>query len=218
LQAWRGVPSHFNMETAFDAVVARTLAAGGVALVAIVVALTVAAFRANPAVPTNLRLAIQIGFVSLCTSLAVGALMIAKGMILVIGGAPQAAYATGGTLKPIHAVTMHAILVLPVLAWLVSFANWTERRRLSVVLLGAAGYIVLAVVVAVANVVGFVLSDLPPALVVLLALGAIALAAAGLLTVHGVAHASEVGPKAPRKPWRRLVRPSQNITGRQTRS
>ena len=31
LQAWRGVPSHFNMETTFDALVARTLAAGGVA-------------------------------------------------------------------------------------------------------------------------------------------------------------------------------------------
>ena len=35
LQAWRGVPSHFNVETAFDAFVARTLAAGGLVLVAV---------------------------------------------------------------------------------------------------------------------------------------------------------------------------------------
>ena len=37
LQAWRGVPSHFNVETPFDAVVAQTLAVGGFTLVAIVV-------------------------------------------------------------------------------------------------------------------------------------------------------------------------------------
>ena len=31
LQAWRGVPSHFNVETAFDAWVTRGLAGGGIA-------------------------------------------------------------------------------------------------------------------------------------------------------------------------------------------
>lgn len=65
---------------------------------------------------------------------------------------PQVAYATGGSLKPTHAVTMHAILVLPALARLLSFANWTERRRLAVVLATAAGSVVLAAVVAVENI------------------------------------------------------------------
>src|SRR5436190_15867445 len=78
LQAWRGVPSHFNMETPFDAMVARTLAAGGIALVVIIAALTVAAFRANPTVPISLRIALQIGFVALCGAMVVGAFMIAK--------------------------------------------------------------------------------------------------------------------------------------------
>ena len=45
MQAWRGVPSHFNVETPFDAVVAQTLAIGGFALVVVIVALTVLAFR-----------------------------------------------------------------------------------------------------------------------------------------------------------------------------
>ena len=115
LQAWRGVPSHFNVATPFDASVARTLAAGGVVLVATIVILTAAAFRANPAVPVSLRVAIQIGFVALCGAVGVGALMIAKGMRLVFAGDPQSAYATGGIFKPTHAVTMHAILVLPML-------------------------------------------------------------------------------------------------------
>jgi len=152
LQAWRAVPSHYNLETSFDALVARALAVGGAALVAIIATLTVAAFRANPAVPVSLRIAIQIGFVLLFSAQVVGALMIAKGMLLVFAGNPQAAYATGGSLKPTHAVTMHAILVLPVLAWLLSFARWSERRRVEMVLLGAAGYIALAVAVAVWNI------------------------------------------------------------------
>jgi hypothetical protein len=159
LQAWRGVPSHFNIETTFDASVARTLAAGGLTLVIITLVLTFTAFRTNPAVPISLRVAIQIGFVALVAAVVVGALMIAKGMVLVFAGDPQAAYATGGGLKPTHAVTMHAILVLPALAWLLSFANWSERRRLGVVLVAAAGYVVLAGAVAIGNVIGFALAD-----------------------------------------------------------
>ncbi|MEV4171587.1 hypothetical protein [Nonomuraea sp. NPDC049709] len=53
LQTWRGVPSHFNMETAFDTAVARSLAAGGGVLIAIAITMTIAAFRPDPT-PTNL--------------------------------------------------------------------------------------------------------------------------------------------------------------------
>jgi hypothetical protein len=193
LQAWRGVPSHYNMETTVDALVARTLAAGGVALIAIIVALTLAAFRDQPSVPISLRIAIRIGFAMLVASLTVGALMIAKGMLLVFAGHPQAAYATGGTLKPTHAVTMHAILVLPVLAWLLSFANWTERRRLGVVLLGASGYVVLAGVVAVENVAGLPPSEAALAVIALAGLGVFALMSAGLLALGGVARSFTPG-------------------------
>ena len=92
----------------------------------------------------SLRLAIRLGFVALLGAVGVGAVMIAKGMMLVFAGDPQAAYATGGALKPIHGVTMHAILVLPGLAWLFCFADWSERRRVGAVLLAAAGYAVIA--------------------------------------------------------------------------
>jgi hypothetical protein len=189
LQAWRGVPSHYNLETTFDAQVARILAAGGVALIAIIVALMFAAFRANPTVPVSLRTAIRIGFVTLFSSLIIGALMIAKGMRLVFAANPQAAYATGGSLKPTHAVTMHAILVLPLLAWLSSFVNWTEHRRLGVVLLGAAGYLVIAGVVAAENVIGVAPSEATRAAVVLSVLGVLALATAGFLVLSGLARA-----------------------------
>jgi two-component system NtrC family sensor kinase len=37
-------------------------------------------------------------------------------------------------------IAMHAVLVLPLLAWLLSFTAWNERRQLEVVLLATAGY------------------------------------------------------------------------------
>jgi hypothetical protein len=143
LQAWRGVPSHFNTETPIDALVARSLAMGGAVLVVMLIALTIASFRANAAVPISMRVAIRIGFVALLGAQAVGGLMIAKGMSLVFAGNPQAAYATGGSLKPSHAVTMHGIQLLPIVAWMLSRADWPERRRLTVVLLTAVAYCVV---------------------------------------------------------------------------
>ena len=154
LQVWRGGPSHFNLETSFDALVARALAVGGATLVGIIGSLTVVAFRSQPAVPISLRAAIRIGFVALCGSLLIGAVMIARGMTLVFAGNPQAAYATGGALKPTHAVTMHAILLLPALARLLSLLDWTERRRLNVVPAAAAAYVLLVVVVTAENLAG----------------------------------------------------------------
>jgi hypothetical protein len=187
LQAWRGVPSHYNMETPFDALVARTLAAGGAAIVAIIVAFTFASFRANPTVSISLRTAVRIGFIAMSGAMVVGALMIAKGMLLVFAGDAQAAYATGGTLKPTHAVTMHAVLVLPLLAWLLSFTNWSEERRLRLVVIASAGYVILAGAVTIGNFAGFELSQTPAVMLVLFALGTLTLLVAALLALKAVA-------------------------------
>jgi hypothetical protein len=151
MQAWRGVPSHFNLETPFDAMVARTLAGGGGALVAIIASFALVSFRANPDVPLSLRIAIRIGFVALVASLAVGGLMIATGMRLVFSGQTQAAYATAGALKPTHAALMHGILLLPGLAWLLSFVDWSESRRVRVVAAAGVAYIAGVAIVAIAN-------------------------------------------------------------------
>jgi len=121
LQAWRHVPSHFNFETGFDAVVARALAAGGFLLVLTIVSLTIAAFRRRPKAPANLVLAIRVGFLSLLGAQVVGAVMIAIGMRHVFGGDVQSAYATNGILKWTHGLLMHGILIVPALAWAASY-------------------------------------------------------------------------------------------------
>jgi hypothetical protein len=148
LQAWRGVPSHFNVETPVDARIAGSLAFGGVALVLVILVLTILSLRKNPKVPISMRVAVRFGFLALFGAQVVGALMIAKGMTLVSAHNPQAAYATGGTLKPLHAAAMHGIQVLPGLAWLLSQLDWSEQRRLTVVLAAGAAYLLAAAAIA----------------------------------------------------------------------
>ena len=143
LQAWRGVPSHFNVETPFDGAVAQTLAVGGFFLVAVVVMLTIAAFRDQTLLPLPRRLAVRTGLVALLGAQVAGGVMIATGMRLVFAGDPQLAYATGGWLKHVHAVLMHGILVLPLLAWMISRTHWDERAQSRVMWTGIALYAVV---------------------------------------------------------------------------
>jgi hypothetical protein len=189
IQAWRGVPSHFNAETTFDALIARTLAAGGFVLIAIVLVLTIIAFRRSTAVPFSLSIAIQAGFVVLCAAMAVGAMMIATGMALVFAGHPGAAYMTGGNLKTTHAVAVHAILVLPFLAWLLSFANWSEARRVKLVFTAAVGYALSVAVIAIADFTNAPLRELPVVADLLFELGVCSVLATVMLALFGVASA-----------------------------
>ena len=178
MQVWRGVPSHFDQETTFDTVVSRVLAAGGALIIIVIVALTVAAFRANPAVAPSMRLAVRAGFVALDAALLLGAVMIARGVAEVAAGDQQRAYAVGGFLKNGHAATMHGILILPALAWLASLAGRPEHERLRIVRLGTAGYGLFAAAVIVESLTGAAVLGFGVA-----GVGALVLAAAGLAAV-----------------------------------
>jgi hypothetical protein len=138
LQAWRHVPSHVNRETPFDSAVSTVLAAGGGVLVVVLGVLGVTALRAR--VAPSMRLALRAGFLALMIGLASGAAMIARGVAEVNGGRQQQAYEVVGFLKPVHGVGLHGVLVLPALAWLLSFTGWDEARRTRAVALGVAGY------------------------------------------------------------------------------
>ncbi|MGW8767564.1 hypothetical protein ACWGN5_34310 [Streptomyces sp. NPDC055815] len=154
LQAWRGVPSHFNTETTFDTLVTRALAAGGVTLTAVVVVLTIAALRPNPTAAPSMRLALRAGLVALTSSMAAGAVMIAYGLTLESAGHAAEAYQTAGFLRPAHAVTMHAILLLPSLAWLLSRTRRPEAERLRLIRITVAAYGAVVALVTAAAAVG----------------------------------------------------------------
>ncbi|MEB8341853.1 hypothetical protein [Streptomyces endophyticus] len=140
LQAWRKVPSHLDMETAFDSVVSMSLAVGGGILVALLTSFAVVSFRNRPGGPTGMPLAVRTGFAVLLVALASGAAMIARGVVLTRTGHQEAAYHSTAALKPLHGVSLHAVLVLPALAWLMSRTTWSDRLKLRVMYVAAGCY------------------------------------------------------------------------------
>ncbi|OQR58811.1 hypothetical protein B6E66_38230 [Streptomyces maremycinicus] len=138
LQTWRGVPSHLDMETPFDTAVSMTLAVGGGVLVVLLTGFAVASFRQRPTGPAGMALAVRSGFAILLVALVSGAAMIARGVVLTRTGHQEAAYQSTSSLKPLHGVSLHAVLVLPALAWLLSRTSWSEsvRRRIVTVAVG----------------------------------------------------------------------------------
>ncbi|MFD9461772.1 hypothetical protein [Streptomyces sp. NPDC060027] len=145
LQAWRRVPSHLDMETGFDTAVSMMLAVGGGVLVVLLTVFAVASFRSRPVGPAGMPLAVRSGFAILLVALASGAAMIARGVVLTRTGHQEAAYHSTAPLKPLHGVSLHAVLVLPALAWLLSRTGWSDKagRR---VMYGAVGCYATAVV------------------------------------------------------------------------
>jgi hypothetical protein len=185
-QAWRGVPSHFDFETPFDTAVSMALAAGGFAIVVTTVGMTLSVFRATRLESAAMRLALRFGFVTLLVALAVGAAMIAAGSVAARGSDPSVAYETAGFLKPAHAVTMHAILVIPALAWLLKFTHWGDNRQLNVVRLGILGYSLLSIMIIAESATRTSPFAAPPLAMAISGLGILVLATAGTLGVVGV--------------------------------
>ncbi|MFG3254711.1 hypothetical protein [Streptomyces sp. NPDC048172] len=146
LQAWRGVPSHLNMETGFDSAVSMTLAVGGGLLVVLLTAFAVLSFLREPYGPAGMPLAVRAGFAILLVALVSGAAMIARGVYLTRTGHQLDAYASTAPLKPLHGVSLHAVLVLPLLAWVLSRTRWDAGtcRRTVAAAVAAYGLAVLA--------------------------------------------------------------------------
>jgi hypothetical protein len=140
VQAWRRVPSHFNMSGTTNRSIAIMLAIGGAVLVATLTVFAVAALRGDPAQAPSMRLALRAGFVTLLIGLASGIAMIARGVALGNSGHPELAYQLGGFLKPVHGVSLHGVLVLPAVAWLLRRTPWPEARRVRAVALAAGAY------------------------------------------------------------------------------
>jgi hypothetical protein len=114
--------------------------------------------------------------------------MIAVGSSAARGPNPSVAYESAGFLKPAHAVAMHAILVIPALAWLLFLTRWSEKQQLRIVRAGCVGYTIVGVVVLAGSSTHTAPFTAPPL--------AIAAAAIGVVTV-AVAGGSRCGESAP---------------------
>ena len=156
MQQWRGVPSHFNFSTAFDAAAFSVGGAGLIAITGLVIlAVTLWSFFSLVA-PPSIKVAIQVGMVLLLLAQVFGFVIIQHGVPLVVnqqtgefiskGLESAAIFGEAGVMKLPHALALHAAQVLPVLAFLLLFTPWEESRRTLAVMLGAAGYVGLVAV------------------------------------------------------------------------
>jgi hypothetical protein len=130
LQAGRGVPSHFNDSTAWEAVAYGIMGVGAVALTAASLVLGLAIWRRGAALPPAFRLAVVLGLV-LTFALGMGTGMVTSangghwvgGTLSDAGGLPVFGWSrTGGDLRVAHFFGMHAMHVLPVLGWIAALA------------------------------------------------------------------------------------------------
>ncbi|BCY12651.1 hypothetical protein [Actinoplanes sp. L3-i22] len=153
VQAWRRVPSHFNTETPVSRAIAMALAFGGGVLVVVLVCFAVVALRGRIRGPADLRLALRAGWGLLLLTLATGVAMVAKGSILYRTESPQVAYTTAGSLKPVHGVALHAILVLPLIAVGLRALGRPEPWRLRAVKLAVWLYLLATAIAAVISLI-----------------------------------------------------------------
>lgn len=178
LQRARGVASHFNTDTPLDNAL---FLANGLAIlvtVAVILTLTWRAFTAASG-PASMRFGIRAGLVVLLVSMAVGGVMIGNGLTrAAAGGTALTTFGEAGIMKVPHAVGMHAIQLLPGLAWLLSFTSIPEPARLRLVEVAAAGYGLLVAVSLLQTFTGVAPWDLGIVSGVLL-LGSLAAFAAG---------------------------------------
>jgi hypothetical protein len=130
MQTWRGVASHFNEETAFDGTVFSIMGML-VSLIAVLTVLITGWSFMRIDASASLALAIRAGLVLVLVSQAVGVQMIIEG---------GNTFGPAGALKLPHAVTLHAVQVLPALALVLSVSQPSERHRVRVVGLAAVGY------------------------------------------------------------------------------
>jgi len=172
VQRWRGVVSHFNFDTSLDT---GLFLAGGVAIavtVTVTLILTVLAFTAIQATP-SMTLAIRAGLLILLVAQAVGGWMIQHGVGPASDGATTGltTFGVAGVMKVPHAVAIHAIQVLPTLAWLLSFTTLGERRRVTLMGIAILGYVALVVVSLIQTAAGMAPLDVGVVAVVLYLLG-----------------------------------------------
>ncbi len=145
VQAWRGLPSHFNTSTPVNAALAYTAAAGGALLIAATVLLVCTAARPGAQVAPSMRLALRAGVATFAVAVLTGAAMIALGVTAARSGSLTDAYSAARALKPAHGALMHGMLVLPALAWMTARTDVPEPQRVRSVATATAGYLLTAV-------------------------------------------------------------------------
>ncbi len=149
MQKWRGVPSHFNLSTTFDATVFSAMGTLIVFVEFVIIVVMFWSFFSLKA-PSSMAWAIRVGLIVLVISQVFGNLIIQNGVPKVIdfetgefiseGLSSTNIFGASGLMKLPHALSLHAVQVLPTLAWLLLFTNRSEGQRIRTVMIAIVGY------------------------------------------------------------------------------
>ncbi|WP_156893611.1 hypothetical protein [Actinokineospora enzanensis] len=142
LQRWRGVPSHFNESTEFDAGIFSIM---GMSVMVVALAITgfliwsLCEFRGSPVT----RVATITGLLGLAGAGYLGRDLIAAGdaVVAATGHVPEdLVFGAAGSAKLAHAIGIHGIQVLAACAILLDHGTLPVRTRLTTMLTAATGY------------------------------------------------------------------------------
>ena len=131
-QQWRGVTSHFNRATPFDAAVLAWIESLIIFATVVIFEVTRRSFQQLPT-SSDMTLAIRGGMGLLCLSCLLGFVQVVHGNRQIAQGLPPEIFGEAGVMKFMHGAPMHAIQILPILAWTLKRMNMAEDQRLRAV-------------------------------------------------------------------------------------
>ncbi len=162
MQVWRGVPSHFNNSTPFDAAVFAIMGISIAMHLPLMLGVLIASFTSLKAA-ASLKWAIRGSMLIFIAAQVFGIFMITMNSHMV---------APAGSMKGPHAIALHSLQILPFLAFLLMFTNWTEAQRTRVIVPAISGYIGLTALVTAQAMNGVATFDLNLTVGILFALSA----------------------------------------------
>ena len=139
LQRWRGVASHFNRDTPFDAVAYDFMTWLILGATLVIGDLTLRVFVQAARLPADMLLAARAGLVLLAISCLLGIWAGAAGEARRVAGLPPESYGVAGVLKFPHGAALHALQWLPLLAWAARRVGVDEGGRVRLVAVAAVG-------------------------------------------------------------------------------
>ena len=191
LQRWRGVPSHFNHDTAFDLAVFDVMGILVLIVALGIIVMTVWTFVSLRG-PGSSTLAIRAGMVFLVIGQVLGFAIVTNG--LGVDDLSRASiFGAAGEMKVPHAVALHGLQVLGLLALVLERTRLAEPRRTVLVLLGIAGYTLALIVATLQTFGGRAPLDLTPLAVVGAGLALLMLAVAYVAGLRAAQAARTIG-------------------------
>jgi hypothetical protein len=176
LQRWRGVASHFNRATPFDAALYDVMTWLILGVTLVIGDLTLRFFLQRPRLSADMLLAARAGLGLLFASCLLGVWTGAQGEIRRAAGLPPETLGAAGVLKFPHGAALHAVQWLPLVAWAAERAGFSIAARTRLVAWSTAGSVLLCGYALAQTLLGRARFDAPPLTASVLAAAAAMLA------------------------------------------